>query len=141
LRQTDAIAIPERELPADKIRIIEDGIKPCRFCIGRVLVALREEERAAKAQVVFINGCLYGSHVRFDTRASPRNRIAVVAPEGVVVSVRKIQSTDVAVACDAQITDLNRMGARIADERGPDQKAVAVVFNAAPVVVVMQASL
>src|ERR1044072_1423124 len=63
LRQANAVAIPKRELPADKIRIVKDRVKAICLIVGRVLVALCPEKRSAKTQIVVIDRRLQRRHV------------------------------------------------------------------------------
>src|SRR5690242_18020578 len=46
-----------------------------------------------------------------------------------------------AVAANAEITDLDRMRSDVANRRGPHEETVAIEFNAASIVVVMKAAL
>ena len=96
--ERDADAIPERELAADEIRIIEDGVEPGSALVGRILVALREEERCTVAQEVAIHRSLDRRHLRTNRNGPTRNRVAVVVPEGEVVHVRQIDPAQVAIA-------------------------------------------
>src|SRR5690349_20464104 len=58
-----------------------------------------------------------------------------------VIRVRKIQAAEVTIATEAEVTDLDRARPRITDQRGPDQKTVAIELHAAAIVVVMKAAL
>src|SRR5205085_10808594 len=107
LRQSYALTIPERELPANEIRIIEYRVEACGFVVRRILIALRPEERGAETKVVFINRSLDRSHVRFYSHTSACNRITIIAPKCEVIRVRDIQSPDVPVAADAYVADLD----------------------------------
>src|SRR5260370_34797334 len=82
LRQADAVAIPEREFPAGKIRIVEDRVKAICLPISRVLIALRPEKRSAKTKVVFVDRSLDRGHVRTDVNPATTDRILIVAAEG-----------------------------------------------------------
>src|SRR5437867_4532282 len=44
LGQTYPVAVPKRELSADKIWIVEDRIEAVRLTVGGILIALREKE-------------------------------------------------------------------------------------------------
>ena len=65
LRQTNAVAVPERKLPADEIWIVEDRIKAGRLIVSGIRVTLRPEKRSFESQVVVVDRRLDRGHVRF----------------------------------------------------------------------------
>src|SRR5436305_10822091 len=69
------------------------------------------------------------------------NRILIVTAKGVVVTVCQIQTPNVSIAIHADITDFDRVRSHIANQRGPDEKTIAVEFAAAAIVVVEPAGL
>src|SRR6185436_18131213 len=107
LRQANAVAVPERELPADKIRIVENCVKTIRVTIVGVLITLREENRSAKSQVVMIYRRFDGRHVRADVDRTARDWILIVAAKRVVVTVRQVQASQMSIAVDANVTNLD----------------------------------
>src|SRR5213594_898736 len=91
LSQANSVAIPERKLSADKIRIVKDRVKTICLTVRRILIALCPEERSAKPQVVVIDGGFDGRHVRTDMNGSPGNQVAIITTECVVITVGQIQ--------------------------------------------------
>ncbi len=139
--ERDADAVPERELTADEVRVVENRVEACRPVVGRVLVARGEEERGAEALVVVINRRLGRGHVRLDARLLARDGVARVGAEREVVRVRQIDAAEVAVARQTEVADLDRVRPRVADDGRADFKAVAVVLDPRAVVVEVKARL
>src|SRR3954467_1959426 len=75
-RERDADAVPERELAADEVRVVENRVEAHRLVVGRVLVARREEDGCAEALEVFVYGSLGRRHVRAHARLAPRDGVA-----------------------------------------------------------------
>ena len=95
--------IPEGELPADEVRIVEDGVEARGRVVGRILVARSEEERTLEAQIVEVNRRLDRGHVRADVlRGGRRSGLRVVAAVGEVVGSRQVDAAHVAVGVDAR---------------------------------------
>src|SRR5947209_5998521 len=140
-RERDADAVPEGELTADEVRVVEYGVEARRLVVGRVLVSRSEEEGGAEALVVLVHRGLGGGHVRLDTSLSPGDGIARVRAEREVVGVCQVELADVAVAGEAEVSDLDRVRARVADDRRANLKSVAVELDAAPVVVEVETEL
>src|SRR6202521_2210396 len=141
LRQADAVAIPERELPADKIRIVEDRVKAICLSIRRVLIALRPEKRSAKTKVIFVDRSLDCRHVRTDVHRATSDRITIVATEGVVIRVRQVEPAEMPVTVDPYIGNLDGVRPHVANQCRPHQKPVPIEFVAAAIVVVERARL
>src|SRR5882672_11674102 len=70
-----------------------------------------------------------------------RNWILIVATERIVVTVGQIQAPNVSIAIHADITDFDGVWSHIANQRGSDEKTIAVEFAAAPIVVIEPAGL
>src|SRR6185369_8631588 len=81
------------------------------------------------------------SHVRSNLHSLRRDRVVVVVAKREVVSVREIEPPQVSITTDAEIADLDRVWSNIAHQRRPHQKAVAIEFDAATIVVVVKTSL
>src|SRR5689334_5910282 len=62
--ETNAVAVPIRELTGDKIRIVEYGVKAGRTIVGRILIARRIERRRSITQPVAIDRRLDRRHLR-----------------------------------------------------------------------------
>src|ERR1051326_2528505 len=58
-----------------------------------------------------------------------------------VVRVRQVQTPDVTVATKPQVTNFDGMRPHVTDWRRTNEKAVAIKFDAATIVVVMKAAL
>src|ERR1044072_1713358 len=141
LRQADAVSVPKSRLTTNEIRIIEDRIEPVCLIVGRILVALSEEKRSAKAQIIMIDGGLDGCHVRADVHRPPRDRILIVPAKDVVITIGQIQPAEVTVAVHSEISNLKRMWSDVANQRRTHQKAVPIEFATAAIVVVERAGL
>src|SRR4051812_25401077 len=84
-RERDADAVPERELAADEVRVVENRVEARRLIVRRVLVARREEGGDAEALEVFVNRSLGRGHVRAHASLAPRYGVARVRAEREVV--------------------------------------------------------
>src|SRR5678816_249079 len=61
--------------------------------------------------------------------------------EGKIVGVTKIESTEVTIATNTQVSNLDRVWSHIANQSRTNQETIAVKLNSASVIVVMKASL
>src|SRR5438270_46476 len=80
--ERDADAIPEGELTADEVRVVENRVEACRLVVRRILVARSEEEGGAETLVVLVHRGLDRGHVRADVRLSSGDGVARVRAEG-----------------------------------------------------------
>src|SRR6185369_10191548 len=117
LRQTNPVANPKRKLSTCKIRIVEDRIEARGPVVRRVRVALRPQERALEAQVIAVNRRLDSGHVRTHLHTSSGNRISLVVTKRIVVRMREIETAEMTIAANAQISDLDRVWPDVADYR------------------------
>src|SRR5690349_12683350 len=69
------------------------------------------------------------------------NRILIVAAECVVVAVRQIQTTDMSVAVDAEVTNFDCVWSHVTNQRRPHKKTIPIEFPAASIVVIKHARL
>ena len=58
-----------------------------------------------------------------------------------IVGVTEIESTEMTIATNTQVTNLDRVGTNIADQSRAHQKTIAIKLNSTPVIVVMKATL
>src|SRR2546423_14145336 len=131
LRQANSISIPKRKLSADKIRIVKDRVETISFTVSWILITLRPEKRSAKSQVVMIDRRLNCGHVRTDKHRPSGNRISIVTAKAVVVRVRQIQSSQVTIAIDSNVANLDSVRPHVANQRRPHQKSIPIEFAAA----------
>src|SRR4030095_6442556 len=62
-------------------------------------------------------------------------------PEGKVVRVRKIQTPNVTISTETNITNFNRVRSNVSDQSRPHQKTISIELNAASVIIEMEAAL
>src|SRR5262245_39995122 len=53
-REPDALALPEAERPTGEVRVVEDGVEPTRYPVGRVAITRRPECGSLEAQPVAV---------------------------------------------------------------------------------------
>src|SRR4030095_15193073 len=62
-------------------------------------------------------------------------------PEGKVVRVRKIQTPNVTISTETNITNFNRVRSNVSDQSRPHQKTISIELNAASIIIEMEAAL
>src|SRR6185295_16161253 len=115
LREANAVAYPERKLPTGEIRIVEDRVEACRSIVGRIAVALRPEKRALEPKIVTIDGSFDGRHIRAHLNSPSCDLVSLVVSKREVVRVREVQTAEMAITADAEITNLDRMWPDVAN--------------------------
>src|SRR5216683_2552716 len=98
----------------------------------------RPEKRALKPQKVFVYRRLQSRHVGSNVNALAGNRVARVVTKRIVIGMRQVQSPDMSVTVESKIRHLDRMRSHIADQRRTHQKSIAVILDAAAIVVEMK---
>ena len=69
------------------------------------------------------------------------NRISIVAAERVIVTVGQVQTAEMTITINADVTNFDPMRPHVPDQRGPHQKSIAIEFATGAIVVVKRARL
>ncbi len=118
LSQPDFLLIPETEFAAGEIRTVHDRVEALSRPVGRFRVAGSVEARQAVTEKVVIHREFDRAHLRVDALRPVGQPVERVASDRLIERVRDVQTPEMPVAVDAEITRLNAVRNGSAEPRG-----------------------
>ena len=137
----DLLALPEAELSAGEIWIIEHSVEAFGVLVIGIIISGGPEAGGAEANPVAVDREFECSHVCPDICGLSLNWIESIATGDVIEGVADIDTADMAIPCEAKIEGIDFVRSKDAGGIRPDKKVIAVEFNAGLVVVVVKAEL
>src|SRR5262249_13495541 len=135
--QRQALAHPVAEAAAGEIRVVEDHVEAPRRVVVGLSIAGGPEERDPWPEPVEVDGELERGHVRADVVLPVVDWVAPLVADDVIVGMRDVEATQVAIAVPAQPERVHFFSGQCADGRWSHQKPVFVEVLAPRVVQVV----